>query len=390
VRAGRRTILGAFLLSGVLVVTGCSSSEQGTPNAAGEAPKEGEVAPKAKIVADPAADAKDVEVLKPIKISVTEGQLTEATVTNPEGKAVGGELAADKLSWTNSERLGYGKTYTYAAKAKGSDNKDVELKGSFTTMSPAKQLRATVNPVDNATVGVGMPVSVKFEAAPKDRVAAEKALKIEMTPKVEGAWAWISAAQVDWRPKEYWPAGTKVTVAANLYGVNYGNGYGRADVTSKFTIGRNQVLKVHTPDHNLKVFRNGALAATYPSSNGKDADPELNTPNGTVIVMTREPIGDFSNPKYGYTNVKKKWSLRISNHGEYLHENMENAANIGKANTSHGCVNLLENDAKALFDSSLIGDPVEVTGSKSAFPTTSDVNDWLFTWDKWKTMSAIK
>jgi lipoprotein-anchoring transpeptidase ErfK/SrfK len=390
VRAGRRTILGAFLLSGILVVTGCSSSEPGTPNAAGEAPKEGEVAPKAKIVADPAADAKDVEVLKPINISVTEGQLTEATVTNPEGKAVAGELAADKLSWTNSERLGYGKTYTYAAKAKGSDNKDVELKGSFTTMSPAKQLRATVNPVDNATVGVGMPVSVKFEAAPKDRVAAEKALKIEMTPKVEGAWAWISATQVDWRPKEYWPAGTKVTVAANLYGVNYGNGYGRADVTSKFTIGRNQVLKVHTPEHNLKVFRNGALAATYPSSNGKDADPELNTPNGTVIVMTKEPIGDFSNPKYGYTNVKKKWSLRISNHGEYLHENMENAANIGKANTSHGCVNLLEADAKALFDSSLIGDPVEVTGSKSTFPTTSDVNDWLFSWDKWKTMSAIK
>ena len=389
-RAGRRTVLGAFLLSGLLVVTGCSSSEQGTPNAAGEAPKEGEVAPKAKIVADPAADAKDVEVLKPIKISVTEGQLTEATVTNPEGKPVAGELAADKLSWTNSERLGYGKTYTYAAKAKGSDNKDVELKGSFTTMTPAKQMRATVNPVDNATVGVGMPVSVKFEAAPKDRVAAEKALKIETTPKIEGAWAWISATQVDWRPKEYWPAGTKVNVAANLYGVNYGNGYGKADVTSKFTVGRNQVLKVHTPDHNLKVFRNGALAATYPSSNGKDGDPELNTPNGTVIVMTKEPIGDFSNPKYGYTNVKKKWSLRISNHGEYLHENMENAANIGKANTSHGCVNLLENDAKALFDSALIGDPVEVTGSRSNFPTTSDVNDWLFSWDKWKTMSAIK
>ena len=126
-RSGRRTVLGAFLLSAALAVTGCSSSAQGTPNAAGEAPKEGETAPKAKIVADPAVDAKDVEVLKPITISVTEGTLTEAALTNPEGKPVKGEIAADKLSWTASERLGYGKTYTYAAKARGSDEKDVEL-----------------------------------------------------------------------------------------------------------------------------------------------------------------------------------------------------------------------------------------------------------------------
>ncbi|MEV4311969.1 Ig-like domain-containing protein [Actinocrispum sp. NPDC049592] len=394
-RAGRRTIVGAFLLASVLAVTGCSSTESGSPLGVGDKPtgdtSGGEPQAKAKITADPAVDAKDVEVLKPIKISVTEGQLTDVSVTNPEGKPVAGAVAADKLSWTNSERLGYGKTYTYAAKAMGSDNKPVELKGSFTTMTPAKTIRATVNPTDGQTVGVGMPISVNFpDVAPKDRAAAEKALKIETTPKVEGSWAWVSPNKVDFRPKEYWPANTKITVSANLYGVNYGNGYGKADVTSKFTIGRNLVIKVNTPEHALKVFKNGALAATYPSSNGKDADPELNTPNGTLIVMTREPVGDFSNPKYGYTNVKKKWSMRISNHGEYLHENEENRANIGKNNTSHGCVNLYEADAKALFDMVLIGDPVEVTGSKANMPTTSEVNDWLYPWDKWKSMSALK
>lgn len=390
-RAGRRTVISAFLLSAVLAVAGCSTTEPGNPNAVGEAPADGETRPVAKIVADPAGEAKNVEVLKPVKFTVTDGTLTEATLTNPEGKKVAGEIAPDKLSWTNTEKLGYGKTYTYTAKAKGSDNKDVELKGSFTTMTPAKQVRATLNPVDNATVGVGMPISVKFETAPQDKAAAEKALKVETSPsKVEGSWAWLSATQVDWRPKEYWPANTEVKVSASLYGVNYGNGYGRADVTSKFKIGRNQVLKVNTPDHNLKVYRDGNLTATYPASNGKDADPNLNTPNGTVIVMAKEEVGDFSNPRYGYTNVKKKWAVRISNHGEFIHENEENRANIGKNNTSHGCVNLFEADAKAVFDSVLIGDPVEVTGSKAAFPTTSDVNDWLFSWDKWKSMSAIK
>nr|WP_042182410.1 Ig-like domain-containing protein [Kibdelosporangium sp. MJ126-NF4]CEL14971.1 FIG01039571: hypothetical protein [Kibdelosporangium sp. MJ126-NF4]CTQ93436.1 FIG01039571: hypothetical protein [Kibdelosporangium sp. MJ126-NF4] len=390
-RAGRRTVIGALLVSAALVITGCSSTETGNPNAAGEAPKEGETAAKAKLVADPAPEAKEVEVLKPIRISVTEGTITEAKLTNQEGKEVKGEVAADKLSWTATEPLGYGKTYTYAAKAKGSDNKDVELKGSFSTMSPAKQIRATLNPVDNATVGVGMPVSVKFETAPKDKAAAEKALKVETSSgKVDGAWAWLSATQVDWRPKEYWPAGTQVTVSANLFGVNYGNGYGRANVSSKFKIGKNQVWKVNTPDHSLKLYKDGAQAASYPSSNGKDADPNLNTPNGTVIVMAKEAVGDFSNPRYGYTNVKKKWAVRISNHGEFIHENEENHANIGKNNTSHGCVNLYEADAKAVFDVAQIGDPVEVTGSKATFPTTSDVNDWLFSWDQWKSMSAIK
>ncbi|MBP2325909.1 lipoprotein-anchoring transpeptidase ErfK/SrfK [Kibdelosporangium banguiense] len=384
----------ALLLASVLAITGCSGENEGAaPAGKADSKSNGSTAsaPAAKIVADPAVDAKDVPVLQPVKISVSDGKLTEVVVNDPEGKPVAGDTTADKLSWANSQRLDYGKTYTYAAKAMGADNKPAELKGSFSTVKPAKTIRATVNPADGQTVGVGMPISVNFpDDAPKDRAAAEKALKIETTPQVEGSWAWVSANKADWRPKEYWPAGTKVKVSASLYGVNYGNGYGRADVTSEFSIGRKQVLKVNTPDHSLKVYRNGALTATYPSSNGKDSNPDLNTPNGTLIVMSKEPVGDFSNPAYGYTNVKKKWAMRISNHGEYLHENEENAANIGKANTSHGCVNLFEKDAKALFDTTLIGDPVEVTGSKVAMPTTSEVNDWLFSWEKWTGMSALK
>jgi lipoprotein-anchoring transpeptidase ErfK/SrfK len=386
----RPRLVGVLLIAILGFTSACTTMSAGTATGPGGVPVADP--PKAKIVAVPAVDAKDVPVTTPIKITVTDGQLTEITVTNAEGKPVNGEAAADKLSWTSTDVLGYGKKYTYAAKAVGSDNKTAELKGTFTTMTPAKQVRATLNPIDNATVGVGMPISVKFDSPPKDKAAVEKALKVTTSKgDVEGSWAWLSAAQVDWRPKVYWPANIKVTVTAKLYGVAYGDGaYGRADVSTNFTIGRNQVTKINTPDHQMVVYRDGARVASYPSSNGRDDDPNLNTPNGTMIIMTREPIGDFSNPQYGYTNVKKKWSLRISNHGEYIHENEENHGNIGKKNSSHGCVNLFEADAKAFFDSSLIGDPVEITGSQANMPTTSDVNDWLFSWDKWKSMSAIK
>jgi lipoprotein-anchoring transpeptidase ErfK/SrfK len=216
-------------------------------------------------------------------------------------------------------------------------------------------------------------------------------LKVETSTDVEGGWAWIKSTQADWRPKECWPANTKVKVTAKLYGVEYGDGsYGKADVTSEFSIGREQVVKIHTPDHVMNVYRDAALVASYDASNGNDADPNRNTPNGTLVVMTREPIGEFSNPRYGYTNVKKKWSVRISNHGEYIHENEENAANIGKRNTSHGCVNLHEDDAKAYFDSALIGDPVEITESRANMPKTSDVFDWLIPWSTWQGMSALR
>ncbi|MEV0065538.1 Ig-like domain-containing protein [Amycolatopsis sp. NPDC050768] len=388
----RRTVFKAVLAAGAgALAAACSTTTNGTALPLGGSGEDvgKPVDPVAKITATPAVNAKDADVREPVVIKVTDGKLSEVKVTNADGDAVKGDLAADGLTWKSSESLGYGKTYTYAAKATGTDNRPVELKGSFATVDPAKQLRATLNPADDAHVGVAMPISVKFKEAPKDRAAVEKALKVKTD--VEGSWGWLSATQVDWRPKEYWPENTTVEVEANLYGVDLGNGaYGKADVTTKFKIGRNQVVKVNTPDHEMKVYRGGSVYKSYPCANGLDSDVNRNTPNGTFIVMSKEPTAVFDNARYGYTNVNKKWACRISNHGEYIHENQDNAANIGKTNNSHGCVNLLEADAKEYFDSALIGDPVEVTGSQLSSPTGSDVKDWFYDWSTWKTLSAAK
>ncbi len=384
----RTSALVGGLVSALLVLASCSSGESGT---SAPAERTSEAPPLAKLTATPADDATEVPPGEPVTITVANGAIDEVELTNADGKAVKGEVAADKLTWTSGEVLGYAKTYSYDASATGSDGKKVELKGSFTTLKPGSTPRATINPTDGANVGVAMPISVKFpEGGVADKAAVEKALKVTTSAPVEGSWAWLNAQQVDWRPKEYWPEGVEVTVNADLYGVAYGGGaYGKADLSTEFTIGRNQVVKINTPDHRMDVYRDGKLFTSYPASNGRDDDPNLNTPNGTMIVMAKEEVGDFSNPRYGYTNVKKKWAVRFSNHGEFIHENNENAANIGKANTSHGCVNLLEADAKAYFDSALIGDPVEVTGSKADMPTTSDVYDWLIPWSQWQSMSAL-
>jgi lipoprotein-anchoring transpeptidase ErfK/SrfK len=387
----RRTVFKAALAVGAaMVAAACSSETNGTAGVPGSNGGEGATQSVAKITAEPAVDAKDAPVAKPVVIKVAEGKLTECKVTGESGKDLKGDLAADGLTWTSSEVLGYGKTYTYAAKATGTDGKVAELKGTFSTINPAKQVRATLNPIDDAQVGVAMPISVKFQGgAPKDRAAVEKALTVKTDKKIEGAWAWVSDSQVDYRPKEYWPEKITVSVEVKLYGVDLGGGvYGKSDVTTKFKIGRNQVVKVNTPDHQMRVFHNGSQVKSYPCANGLDAEVDRNTPNGTYIVMTKEPTAVFDNARYGYTNVNKKWACRISNHGEYIHENQDNAANIGKTNNSHGCVNLLEADAKDFFDSALIGDPVEITGSQLGAPMNSDVKDWNFDWSAWKSMGA--
>ncbi|GAA1980426.1 L,D-transpeptidase [Amycolatopsis minnesotensis] len=387
----RRTVFKAALAtSATVLVAACSSDDSAAPGTGGAAGGDVPEQPKAQITATPVVGAKDAPVSQPVVLKVAEGKFTDVKVTNAEGKVVEGDFDAEKTTWTSKGQLGYGKSYTYAAKAAGTDSKEAQLTGAFDTVKPAKEIRVTLNPGDDAEVGVAMPISVKFASPVKDKAAAQKALVVEPSQKVEGEWAWLSDKQADWRPKEYWPAGTSVKVTAKVYGIDLGGGmYAKDDVSTEFKIGRNQVVKINTPDHVMKVYRNGKESASYPASNGLDSVTDRNTPNGTFIVMTKEPTARFDNARYGYTNVNKKWACRISNHGEYIHENQDNASAIGNTNNSHGCVNLLDKDAKAYFDSAMIGDPVEVTGSKLNAVTTSDVMDWLLDWKTWQSKSAL-
>jgi lipoprotein-anchoring transpeptidase ErfK/SrfK len=378
----KRTLVA--LVAGLTLLTGCSSVEAGSPKADSSLPS-------AKVTLSPVDGTKDVQVTTQVQVSVVDGKIESVAVKSPEGKDVKGTLTDDKSGWTIAEPLGYGKTYSYSGKVVGTDGKPVELKGSFTTVAPGSQTRATLWPADNQTVGVAAPIMVKFEAPVQDKATVEKALKVTNSANVTGAWAWLNAQEVHYRPEKYWPANTHIKVEAKLYGVNYGGGaFGKADVSSEFDIGRNQVVKIDNPTHQLVVLRDGQQVASYPASFGLDADAERTTPNGTFVVMSKSDTWSFDNPRYGYTNVVKKWAVRFSNHGEFIHENNDNAANIGKNNSSHGCANLLEADAKAYYDTAMIGDPVEVTGSITTLPPQYDWYDWQIPWAQWKEKSAAK
>ena len=354
--------------------------------------------PVAKINSSPAFGTANMSPAQAVVISVAKGKITKLTLKNPEGKVVKGAISKDGTSWSLGEVLGYGKKYTASGAALGSDGKAVAIKGSFTTVEPDTRVRVNVSPGDGAVVGVAAPVIVRFGVEPADRALVEKNVKITTTPKVEGAWAWIEHDDglwaLDWRPKDYWPAGTKVHVEANTYGIKFGDGaYGGDDVTTDFTIGRNQVVYADAKSYHIVVKQKGKTVADYPASYGSGddiGDPNRVTRSGIHVVSELLAVHKMSNPAYGYTNVTEYWDVRISDNGEFIHQNQGTVGDQGSVNVSHGCINLSATNAEAYFKSALYGDPVEVTGTSVKLGAADgDLYDWTIPWDKWLKLSAL-
>jgi lipoprotein-anchoring transpeptidase ErfK/SrfK len=353
-----------------------------------------EPAPVATVASNPKFGSKGLSPSAPIAITVEQGTIDDLTMTNPSGKAVDGSLSKDKKTWTLGEVLGYGKKYTVTGTATGTDGKQVQIKGSYTTVTPKKTARTTISPGDGKVVGVAAPVIVGFWTEPQDRAAIEKLVSIKTDPEVEGAWAWVQHDEgywaLDFRPKDYWPSGTKVHVEANVYGFEFQPGvYGAEDLTSDFTIGRNQVVYADVNSHEMVVKRDGEVVATYPASYGRATDENTTTRSGVHVVNEKFDMKKMSNPRYGYVDVLERYAVRISNNGEFIHANPGTVGAQGNTNVSHGCVNLSLENAQAYYDSAIYGDPVEVTGTSVQLgPSDGDIFDWAVPWDTWVTLSG--
>jgi lipoprotein-anchoring transpeptidase ErfK/SrfK len=238
---------------------------------------------------------------------------------------------------------------------------------------------------------IGINAEIDDQAA---RARIEKAITVTTVPKTEGAFAWIQHDDgwgLDWRPKSYWKSGTKVTVQANLYGVDFGNGlWGEKDFTSSFKIGRAEVVKGDVNTHRLKVYVDGKLKFDFPTSYGLESDPGRVTHSGTYIVMSKEYLHLMSNPAYHYFNFKAYYAVRISDNGTFIHANDGTTYEQGYYNVTHGCANLTTENAKLYYDQVLYGDPVEITGSSIALSASDgDTYDWTIPWSQWKTLSAL-
>ena len=387
----RRTVLAAAGL-GVLGVAAAACS--GSSSNSGEAKKPD--APVVGITFTPALDAEAPNPTAEFSVKVSDGVLNpDVKLSNPRGRAVAGKLSDDRTTFTVTEPLGYDTEYTWSGSATGTDRKTKPIEGSFTTLAPRSQLNVVVNIADGQEVGIAAPIILKFDGTVEDKAAVERALTVTTTPHTEGAWAWLgedNGSRVHWRTKEYYAPGTKVHMAAKLYGLDHGDGaYGAADVTSDFTIGRAQVVKAEASSHQIVVVRDGSTLMTLPCSyGGGDLDRNV-TRSGIHVVSEKYEDFYMSNPAAGYFNIRERWAVRISNNGEFIHANPETVGVQGSSNVTNGCINLSLDNAQRYFESAIYGDPVEVTGTRIALSEADgDIYDWIFDWSTWKGMSAIQ
>lgn len=365
--------------------------------------------PAPKVTATPAFGSTNLSPSAPISIAVTNGTIKMLTLTNPAGKKVVGELAADGKSWKLGEVLGYGKTYTATGTVVDAAGKTSPIKGTFGTLPVSDAVESTISPGDGQVRGIAQPVMITFPVKPQDRALVEKNLTITTTPKVEGSWGWVhhnvvdgpdTGWGVDWRPKDYWPAGTKVHVEAHLYGLKLADGkYGAQDLTVNFTIGRAQVTYADANAHEITVKQGCTHAndpssctsdvATYPASFGSASNDNNVTRTGIHVIDDKfETKRMIATPPARY-DVVEKWAVRISTNGEFIHENPNTVGDQGNTNVSNGCINLSPENAPKYFESSIEGDPVEVTGTRiNLSEADGDIFDWAIPWSDWQKLSA--
>ncbi len=388
----------ALALVTALGLAGCSGADSTSRTSQGSstghaaaADGSGTTPAGATVTVAPADGARNVRPDTPVVVTVKNGSVASAELITDDGKRVQGRRDGGG-GWQATDPLKPATKYTLKVTTRTGSGATETTTSSFTTLTPRTYNRVTLMPGDDWTVGVGMPVVVSFTSPVANRSAAEKALTVTSTPAVKGAWRWVTSSQAQWRPKDYWRAGTKVKVTAAVGGVELSSGvWGRRTVTSTFSIGPRQISTVDITKHTLTVTRNGKVIKVIPVTTGMtDSKPTFLTRGGTKVIMSRESSVRMDAATTGtdpkdpnYYNLTVHWALRLTYSGEFLHAAPWSVAQQGRANVSHGCTGMSDANAKWMYDHSRVGDVVVYVHSKRPLEWGNGYTAWNKSFDDW-------
>ncbi len=384
-------------MSSLALLSGCTSTPSASGPAAQAAVDAGD-APKvsaAKIDVTPASASVDVPVDQPVTVTAAAGKLTAVTLTDQKDRTVAGAMSADGASWTSTDPLRVADHYRLVAAAVDSDGVTAERSAFFATVAPRKILETSISPLGGQSVGVGMPIVVRFNATVRDRAAVEAALTVTSSKPAEGAWSWVSDTEVHYRPKEFWPAYSNVKLDVNLKNVDAGRGvWGMANRTVKFHTGSSMVSVVDVDRHTLTVYRNGKKARVIPVTTGKAG---FLTRNGIKVILEKHTMKIMDSTTVGipksspeYYRLEVPYAMRVTWSGEFVHAAPWSTGDQGRDNVSHGCVGMSMSNAIWLFNQSTVGDVVKVVGSSRPLEPGNGYTDWNVSWSDWLAGSALQ
>ncbi|MGX1668343.1 Ig-like domain-containing protein [Streptomyces sp. NPDC055400] len=405
----RRTALvaPAGVLGGVLALTALG----GTSNAATSGNDHGnhsqaraggdhtgaQDASDARIKITPGQGVHNVGINDPVKVTVSHGKLTKVVMTAvASGTEVQGTLSPDGTSWQPDAPLVRATKYQVAAEADDAKGRSATENATITTASPANDFIGHLSPESGSTVGVGMPVTVSFDKAISDKAAMASKIQVSSSSGQHVVGHWLNNSRLDFRPQNYWQAGSTVTVKLTSHGVQE---------TVTFKVGRSQISTVDAKTKQMTVVRDGKTIRTIPISSGSAEHP---TYNGQMVISEKYRKIHMNGTSVGFTEKDGKPSydikavphaMRLTDSGTFIHGNYWGADSVfGKVNTSHGCVGLKDSrdggdgtqPAAWFFDHSMTGDVVIIKNSadKTKLAPDNGLSDWNMSWSEWVAGSA--
>jgi lipoprotein-anchoring transpeptidase ErfK/SrfK len=316
------------------------------------------------------------------------------------GRYLAGELSADGARWHSTSPLAANTSYTVRVSTEDPDGAPGREVLTFETGRPTTEQRLDVAFGPKAgTYGVGQPITAELSrpvSDPAQRAVVERALRVESTPAVEGAWHWVDDKELHYRPRDYWPAHATVRARSALEGIKVGDRtWGGTAKPLKITTGDRVIAVTDASSHTMTVYRDGEEIKQIPVTTGK---PGFETRNGVKVVLGKEAFVRMRSTTVGIAEGSSEaydlpvhWATRVTWSGEYVHAAPWSVGSQGSANVSHGCTGMSTENAEWFFDTVREGDLVEVVNSYGDTMETfgNGFGDWNLDWDKWRTGSAV-
>ncbi len=295
-----------------------------------------------------------------------------APVTQAEVKGIPAqvEISADgKTVMLKPQAYKQGEKYSVEVTGLGEQNYPiVPVKFKINT-PPALTLDASIED-KRQSLGVGMPLELKFSQVPDNPEALTEKLTLE--PLLPGKWKWINRRTLRYLPEDgVWPAKTSYTLTADLQGWETADGsWIEEPLTTTFGFGPDHRFEVDLSSQRAMAIENGKVVRAFKISSGKGATP---TVVGTFYIYRRVKLktmtsgGDPQGPGfYSVDNVPfvQYFHRGYAFHGAWWHNN------FGRP-MSHGCINMstqiknarsVNEDAGWLWKFGAVGTPVKVYG----------------------------
>ncbi|TLQ48051.1 hypothetical protein FEF34_06490 [Streptomyces marianii] len=371
-----------------VALAGCSGSAPKDPGADGKGQSRTSITVSLR--------GKQAKAGEPVRVTLESGRLDQVTVVGSGGEKLDGTVSADGRSWASFRVAAPGTAYAVEAR----DDEGGTARAEFATAAAEKVNKLALAPGRDSTVGIAQPLSIVFDHPVRNKAAVERQLKVTTSDDTRGSWGWMrdwsGKDRVDWRPREYWKPGTKVTLDARLNGVDSGadGGWFVRDYRTGFTVGRQQVVKVDLDNHRLRLYRDGVRVKDVPMSAGTPGGEKASW-RGTAVLMAKEGTINMRSETVGLGDAYDKmvdFSMRLTWSGMYAHAAPWNAAYFGSANRSSGCVGMSDADAASIYAEVRVGDPFEITGgdAKGTVAVNNGYGAWNLDWTEWRAKSALR